>query len=333
MNYDEFNEIIQTKLASELGEEILSALKDRNVLEVMVNPDGTCWVDTFDGMKPFHTMSGRKTDVIIRTVATACHTTVTLDNPEIGCELVMKIDGKQLRFRFQGVVPPMASPNPCFNIRKHATQVFTLDDYLRERIITKRQLTIIEKAIAEYRNFLIVGATSSGKTTFGNSLLDAIARITPDDRIFILEQIPELESKAVNSVYLQTTPNRTMNDLLRATLHMRPSRIIIGELLDRVAHDLLKAWNTGHPGGFTTLHADSAIRGLRRLEQLVEEANVPVNPSLIAESIDTIIFIAPSPKTKARRMVMEILAVDGYDTDSRRYVTRVLAQHPDFNIR
>ena len=132
----------------------------------------------------------------------------------------------------------------------------------------------------ERKNILVVGGTSSGKTTLVNALLAEIADL--DERVVILEDTRELKCAAADCVALRTKPGvATLADLVRSTLRLRPDRIIVGEVRGPEALDMLKAWNTGHPGGITTVHANSAPAGLYRLEQLVQEAVVTVPRDLI----------------------------------------------------
>jgi type IV secretion system protein VirB11 len=121
---------------------------------------------------------------------------------------------------------------------------------------------LVEGAIAAKANILVVGGTGSGKTTFANALLQAIAEHHPAHRIVGIEDTPELQYPVENFVSLRTSYNVDMPRLLRATMRLRPDRIVIGEVRGGEAFSLLKAWNSGHPGGFGTIHADSAEEGL-----------------------------------------------------------------------
>src|SRR5690606_30331354 len=143
----------------------------------------------------------------------------------------------------------------------------------------------------ERKNILVVGGTSSGKTTLVNALLAEVAAL--DERVLILEDTRELRCAAADCVALRTKPGvASLADLVRSTLRLRPDRIIVGEVRGPEALDMLKAWNTGHPGGITTVHANSAPAGLYRLEQLVQETVVTVPRDLIVEAIDLVVFLA-----------------------------------------
>src|SRR3546814_157355 len=148
-----------------------------------------------------------------------------------------------------------------------------------------------------------------------------------DERVIIIEDTRELQCAASDVVALRTrsigpsgTGAVTMADLVSSTLRLRPDRIIVGEVRGREALDMLKSWNTGHPGGIATVHSNSAVAALYRLEQLVQESVVTVPRRLIAEAIDMIVFI--SGRGLARR-VDTIARVAGLDPDGN-YAVRDL---------
>jgi type IV secretion system protein VirB11 len=167
--------------------------------------------------------------------------------------------------------------------------------------------------VGERRNILIAGGTSSGKTTLANALLAEMAHL--NERVILIEDTRELQSPAPDTVALRTRPGAvSMADLVRSTLRLRPDRIVVGEIRGAEALDMLKAWNTGHPGGIATIHANSAASALSRIEQLVQEAVVTVPRTLIADAIDIIVFI--SGRGAARR-INAVLRVAGVDPDGQ----------------
>ena len=169
---------------------------------------------------------------------------------------------------------------------------------------TKKHAAIVKKVRP---TTLVTGGTGSGKTTLANALLAQMADI--DERVILIEDVRELQCPAPDMVALRTRSGSvTMADLVRSTLRLRPDRIIIGEVRGPEALDMLKAWNTGHPGGIATVHANSALAALFRIEQLIQEAVVSVSRQLIAESIDLIIFI--SGRGSGRR-ISSIASVSG----------------------
>ena len=154
-----------------------------------------------------------------------------------------------------------------------------------------------------------MGGTGTGKTTFANAILDEIAKT--GDRIVIIEDTLELQCSAPDTVFLRARDGLvSMNDLLKATMRLRPDRIVVGEVRGCEALSLLKAWNTGHPGGLSTVHASSAKGGLTRLEQLIQEAVVTVPRELIAEAVDLVVHI---DRCGTGRKIREIIQVDGVE--------------------
>ncbi len=291
-------------LQSAFGAEIAQALADPSVIEVMVNPDGKLWIDQIpEGRSDTgETISASETERIIRLIATNTRREVHAGAPILSAEL------PETGERFEGLVPPVA-PAPCFAIRKPAQTVLQLADYVAGRILSGSQADALVKAVRERWNIVVVGGTSSGKTTLVNALLAGVA--TMDERIVILEDTRELRCAAPDCVRLRTKPGiASLADLVRSTLRLRPDRIIVGEVRGAEALDMLKAWNTGHPGGITTLHANSAASALIRLEQLVQEAVITVPRALIAEAIDLIVFMSGRG---AARKVESLIKLDGLD--------------------
>ena len=208
-----------------------------------------------------------------------------------------------------GALPPIVRA-PSFAIRKRALRIMTLADYVADGVMTEAQAAFLRQAVRERQNIVVAGGTSTGKTTLANALLDEIA--ATKDRVLILEDTVELQCRSDDFVAMRTEPGvSTMADLVRATLRLRPDRIVVGEVRGAEALDLLKAWGTGHPGGIATVHAGSAQGALTRLEQLVQEVSVTVPRALIAEAVNVIVFIAG--RGHARR-VREIVRVTGHDS-------------------
>jgi Flp pilus assembly CpaF family ATPase len=172
-----------------------------------------------------------------------------------------------------------------------------------------------------FANGLIVGSAGSGKTTFANALLREITEYAgSSERIAILKDTIDLQCTAPNRIELRTTDGIDMTKLLRATLRLRPDRIVVGEVRGEEALLLVKAWNTGHPGGIAIIHANSCIAGLVRFEQLLQESSVVPQPSLIAETVNLIVQIE---RQRGGRMVKEILRICGWSPTSGYDTLRV----------
>ena len=298
---------LTTMLATALGDVAGGLLLDDSIIELMLNPDGKLWIDRLGHGRLFtgHTMTPADAERVIFIVASSVGLSCNKDTPILSAEL------PRSGSRFQGILPPIVQ-RPTFTIRKRAVKIFTLEDYVSQDILKPTHADIVRHAIISRKNILIAGGTGSGKTTLTNAILNEIA--ATQDRVVIIEDTQELQCNADDCVSLRTKEEcASMTDLLRATMRLRPDRIVIGEVRGPEALALLKAWNTGHPGGCATLHADSAERALSRLEQLVFEAGVSSANRLIAEAVNLIVFIE---KHGVSRQVREILALHGVSGDS-----------------
>jgi len=306
-------------LKTAFGPTIAEALAEPQVVEVMVNPDGRLWLDRLDRGR-FDTgtrLQWSEAERIIRLVASHIRLEVHERSPIVSAEL------PETGERFEGLIPPVA-PAPCFSIRKPARMVHRLEDYVRDGIMPPAAAVLLRDHVRARRNIIVVGGTSSGKTTLANALLAEIA--DTHERIVILEDTRELNCAAEDCVMLRTKPGvATLCDLVRSTMRLRPDRIVVGEVRGSEALDMLKAWNTGHPGGLATVHANSARGALYRLEQLVQEAVVTVPRRLIAQAVQLLVFL--EGRGSARRLTA-IEQVDGLETDGDYALTSLL---PRFN--
>ncbi len=293
-------------LRRQLGTRILAAIADPKVTEIIINDDGRVWFEAYGrGMHEAGlSLAASQVESLIGTVAASLGAVANAGNPIIEGEL--PIGG----IRFEGLLPPVAR-KPCCVMRKPAQVLYTLDDYVREGILTAAHAEVSRKAIDERRNIVVAGGTGSGKTTLAGALInEMVARSDPNERYVIIEDTLEIQCRARNLVQLHTADNADMTRLVRTTMRLRPDRIIIGEVRGGEALALLKAWNTGHPGGVTTIHANSAAAALVRLSSLVQEAGVPPQPELISETINLLAFIV---RMRTARRVTEIVRVSGYD--------------------
>lgn len=293
-------------LRSAFGDAIGALLLDPAVVEVMLNPDGRLWVDRIrHGLADTgHRLPPADAERIIRLVAHGVGAEVHACAPVVSAELPTSGE------RFEGLLPPVAQ-SPCFSIRKAAAAVFELGDYVAAGIMTAGEAKLLAGSVAERRNILVAGGTSTGKTTLTNALLAEVAR--SDDRVVLIEDTRELQCLTPNLVALRTKSGvASLSDLVRSALRLRPDRIPIGEVRGAEALDLVKAWGTGHPGGIGTIHAGSAMGALRRLEQLILEVVVTPPRALIAETINVIAVL--SGRGSERRLT-ELALVDGLTAD------------------
>ncbi|NKB79687.1 P-type conjugative transfer ATPase TrbB [Brucella daejeonensis] len=293
-------------LRTALGPAIAGFLADASVVEVMLNPDGRLWIDRLsEGLSDTgERLSAADGERIVRLVAHHVGAEVHTGNPRVSAEL------PETGERFEGLLPPVVAA-PAFAIRKPAVAVFTLQDYVAAGTMTAEQAEILRQAVADRRNILVAGGTSTGKTTLTNALLAEVSKTS--DRVVLIEDTRELQCTAPNLVAMRTKDGvATLSDLVRSSLRLRPDRIPIGEVRGAEALDLLKAWGTGHPGGIGTIHAGSALGALRRLEQLIQEAVITVPRALIAETINVVAVL--SGRGSMRRLA-ELGRIEGLGPD------------------
>ncbi len=283
-----------------LGPALAAALADPSVAEILVNADGAIWIDRAgEGLKATGAhMAAHDREAAIRLLAHAAGETVGPDQPLLSASL----PGSAARV--QAVLPPLASA-PVLAIRQRPARIHTLDDYVEAGIAAPGQAAALRGALAARRNIIVAGGAGSGKTTLLNALLAEPCMAS--GRLIVLEDTPELQVSGANTVQLLTRradPHVTLRDLVQVALRLRPDRIIVGEVRDGAALDVLKAWNTGHPGGLLTLHANSAQDACLRLEDLCLEAQAASPRRLITSAVDLIVFIA---RTASGRRITELL--------------------------
>lgn len=300
-----------------LGETVLGALETPEVVEILANPDGRLILDRIgEGRRDTgRVLSVEARERAIRLIADYVGETVTREDPRLSG--VLPGSGE----RFQGVMPPVSAA-AAFSIRKRPAVIWRLEDYVRDEIMSEGQAEVLRLAAADRRNILISGGTGSGKTTLANAVLAEAA--FADDRVFLIEDTPELQCSAWDLVAVMTRRQPRIigvADLVRDALRMRPDRIVIGEMRDGAAAlETLKSWNTGHPGGLSTVHANSAEGALRRMEDLIGEVASQAPCRMIGEAVDCVVYIRRTP---SGRRVEAVLEVNGYADGA--YQTRALA--------
>lgn len=294
-----------------MGEVIMKAMLDRSVVEIMVNPDGKIWLDRVGEGRTWtgEVLAAADGERILRALATHAGVAVTADQPRVSATI------PETGERFQGAVPPVVAA-PMFAIRKRPEIVFRLDgepgSYVETGVMTAAQAAVIRQAVIDRQNIVVAGGTGSGKTTLLNAVLaeDAFKK----DRVLIIEDTRELQCSAEDCVQMLTKPGPNpvrMSDLVFDVLRLRPDRIIGGEVRDgQTALTLLKAWNTGHPGGVTSIHANSAYEALLRFEDLIGEVSSQIPYRAIGQAINVVIFVE---RTKDGRRIKEVIKVRGHN--------------------
>lgn len=309
-------------------------LWQESVNEIYLNGDGSLWVDDIN--------SGviKVLDKVDRVAADNFWEIVKEAYPQLDSEVIVEGELPFFKARLECLHKPLfdGDSDIVFAIRKQATTVFTLQSYrdsgvlapvkgnirTREDIIKggkvsfKHPVDVISDAVMSKKNILVVGGTGSGKTTLTNAILAEIASLNPDDRVITIEDTLELQINVKNKLSLRTDRNTDIKELLRCCMRLHPNRIIVGEVRGGEAYSLLKAWNSGHPGGVATLHANNAAEALEKLSHYIFEDGVARSFSqetvgrMIANSVDLVIVIEYSHEYESRRRVTEICEVKGY---------------------
>ncbi len=220
--------------------------------------------------------------------------------------------------RVNAIIPPLAVFGPCLTIRKFPLDRLVMDDMIEIDTLTGAAASFVRACVIDRRNVLISGGTGSGKTT----MLNVLSSFIPNkERIVTIEDTSELQLHQEHVVCLESKPPNvegvgeyTIRDLVKNALRMRPDRIIVGECRGMEALDMVQAMNTGHDGSMTTVHANSSLEVIERLELLMlMGADLPISSlhRQIASAIDVIVHIDRLPN--GRRVVSQISEVTGID--------------------
>ena len=299
-----------------LGAQVLQLLHDPVIEEVYINPDLLVRAITADGERIATSVSllPRSAEAFLRAISSITSNCFDRDHPALAAAVSETDLGK---CRIQGFIPPLTS-GPAFNIRKPCIHIPSLDDYVKACILTSSEYDVLLSAIASRQNILIAGPTGSGKTTLCNAVLKAIVNRFPEERLVILEDTSELIIPSTDALQLQVTSQIGMTELLKYTLRATPNRIIVGEVRDGSAKDLLDAWITGHPGGCATIHGEDAASALERLSNLAREGARGIDQQhLILRAVHVVVVITGFGRA---RRVQEIARVAGWKANKFSFV-------------
>lgn len=297
------------KIVSELGHVMVDALHDPSVVEIMVNADGSLWLERSNGGIQKTGCIVRPKDIgrLLRALASARGISLSNTAPILECEL------PDYRARVEGILPPV-SRAPLLAIRKNRLLIRSLEDYRAGGRLRAVQAEALRDGIRRRKRIVVCGMTGSGKTTLANALMLERLRLgSATQRIVILQETLEFGWCGGNVVSLRTAGSTDLVRLLQATLRLRPDMIVVGEVRGREVLEMLKAWNSRNLGGITTIDAKDAGGALSRLDQLAQEAGVPPQPGLVAQAVDLVVGMQ---QTTAGRVVQEVVRVEGYDRDN-----------------
>jgi pilus assembly protein CpaF len=289
---------------------------DESINEIMINgPEDVFIRQRGPDTKLDVEMPARRIDTAIKVLASMSDKVVN--------ETQLLLSARLPGFRVEAALPPVSVKGPSMCIRRHATRILTMADYVASGTMTEAQVEEIKQIVATRKNFLIAGGTYSGKTTLMNCILSVI---DPDHRLFIIEQVQELKIASPNHVLMECDPEQGVTARRAVMMGMRysPDRIILGELRGQEAYDWIDASNTGHPGSCATIHADGAFDALARLESLVMMAATGI-PHLaiqqrIASTVKVVLFIE---QKNGERRLSQICRIDGFDRQLGEYKTTI----------
>jgi len=289
-------------------------LEDENVSEIMVNGIDDVFIEIHGSMKRVdaHFETEEELEEIIRRIAAKVHKDINELNPIVDARLE---DGS----RINAVYKNIALNGPILTVRKFPKKAITMNHLINWGTITQEAADYLQTLVKCGYNIFISGGTSSGKTTFLNVLSNYIPT---HERVIVIEDSAELQINQIENLVrmecknanLQGKGQVSMEQLIKASLRMRPDRIIVGEVRGKEVIDMIQAMNTGHDGSLSTGHGNSIEGMLRRLESMfLQSANFPIEAirTQIAEAIDIIIHLG---KLEGRgRLVLEIAEVIGVE--------------------
>lgn len=274
---------------------ITELLEDVNITEIMVNGPNEIYIELDGKVMKDESISFINDEHILRTIQRMIQPlgrTIDATNPMVDSRLP---DGS----RINAVIPPLSLRGPVLTIRKFRKNMTDIEDFLRSGTLTPYMARFLEGCVEAKLNIIVSGGTGAGKTT----LLNILSSFIPgDERIITIEDAAELKLGQDHVISLETrTVNYehqgeiTIRDLVINSLRMRPDRIIVGEVRGKEAFDMLQAMNTGHDGSLTTMHANSPVDALNRLESMVlmSGLDIPVNAirEYIYNAIDLVVHI------------------------------------------
>lgn len=297
---------------------IESLIRNPEISDIMVNGTSGVFIETHGQIQPVPgiTINEKSLQVALRNIARALGDEINEEKPLLDSRLP---DGS----RVAAVLPPCAVSGTVLTIRKFHGKLYTADELMRIGSITPEILGELGHAVMNRQNILISGGTGTGKTT----MLNALAAFIPDDeRLIVIEDTSEIQIEKPNLVRLEARreqaglPAVTIRDLLRATLRLRPDRILVGEVRGGEAFDLLQALNTGHSGTLSTIHANSAAQAISRFTTCVMMSDVELPykavRSSIGESLNLIVHIE---RRQGKRAVTELVRIKQYRPEEDRY--------------
>ena len=276
------------------------------VTDLHVNADGTIYAKGIDGDRSKVTgyFENRDIETVAALLASGTNNDASASSPVIPAAW----DNPALRFQI--FLPPVVDA-PAISIRKHGMLDVSLDELEEGGVVDSRQHLLLSALVREKKNIIISGGMGSGKTTLANSL---IREIPSNERLFVIQDTKELNlSPCPDNIQIVVDSTKfTARDAVFSSMRSDADRIIVGEVRDGAALELLKAWNTGHRGGIGTIHANSPEAVPLRFKTLIMEVSTSPLPELVEEALDAIVQVSMTPK--GRRVThIKVMHKEGID--------------------
>lgn len=312
VNIDAFGQQVKTdkwihNLLNDMSK-IVPYLDNPKVTDIAIGIGGQLIVEGLGMDKTFTGIyfSDEETKSIIHTSAAILGVNIDQSNPIV--EGVLPLP--KWKIRVEGILPTRAAENPLFVIRRPSDTVFSLESYLEGGRITKDKYDLLVEHIKKRSNIVIGGEAGSGKTTLVNAIIDKMVEFTPDDRFYIVEDASEIKCHA-KDLFPIWADGKDCLKAVGTAMRCNVSRIIFGELrYGDVTNELLKAWNSGHTGGITTVHANSALTMISRIRDLLREV-IPGELPDVAQSVQLLVHMIPTRNGPIVNEVVETSQMSG----------------------
>ena len=286
-------------------------IRDEDISDILVNGPDQVFIEKFGEMQkvPGVTLTEKSLQVAIRNIARVLGDDISEEKPILDARLP---DGS----RVTAIIPPCSVNGTSLAIRKFQSKLYGPQDLVRIGALTPDLLVQLQTAVELRKNILISGPGGTGKTT----LLTALSNfIGPEERLIVIEETAEIQIEKNNLVRLEARREQTgipaisIRELLKATLRLRPDRIIVGEVRGGEAFDLLQALNTGHSGSLSTIHANSAAQAISRFATCVLMAGIDLPYRVIRQNIgESLDMVIQLKRQAGKRTVAEVLKIKRY---------------------
>ena len=284
---------------------------DPDISDILVNGPDQVFIEKFGEMQkvPGVALTEKSLQVAIRNIARVLGDDISEEKPILDARLP---DGS----RVSAIIPPCSVNGTSLAIRKFQSKLYGPQDLVRIGTLTPDLLVQLQTAVELRKNIVISGGAGTGKTTLLNVLSNFIG---PEERLIVIEETAEIQIEKNNLVRLEARreqpgiPAISIRELLKATLRLRPDRIIVGEVRGGEAFDLLQALNTGHSGSLSTIHANSAAQAISRFATCVLMAGIDLPYRVIRQNIgESLDMVIQLKRQAGKRTVAEVLKIKRY---------------------